>query len=443
MVPEIPPRRSKSKREPTTIDLEARPLADETSPSAGDPVSPDPDITRPAETATGDATAETPAETTLGPETPTDAVPQSTPEPTAIGAEPATVPTEAEAAAAAETREAPDRPTERPQRPASPEPAPQAARGTTSGALAAGILGGLITLAGFGVLQYGGVIPSLGPATQNDGAALEGITGEIAALRGEIANRPAPDLSGIEQRLAAIESAAGEANRPDPDVEALQTAVKALTDQLSLLQGNVETLKQETTKAAADLTTRLGEAERRLDEPASDVQLARAIAVSALKTAIDRGGPFLAELDALKSVSPEDPAVAGLQPLASQGVAPRKDLVADFPATATAMIDAVRERAPDEGIVSRLINSAATAIRVRPVGTVEGTGPEAMIARIEDRIVNGDLKGAVLEWEALPDKAKAAGAAFKSRLDQRIAAETLVDGAVAGALTASNPANPG
>ncbi|WEZ82216.1 hypothetical protein P6U16_13645 [Rhizobium sp. 32-5/1] len=57
------------------------------------------------------------------------------------------------------------------------------------------------------------------------------------------------------------------------------------------------------------------------------------------------------------------------------------------------------------------------------------------MARIENKLTNGDFKGASLEWQALPEEAKTAGADFKTKLDQRIRVEGLIDGAVAGAMT--------
>ena len=119
------------------------------------------------------------------------------------------------------------------------------------------------------------------------------------------------------------------------------------------------------------------------------------------------------------------------------GIAPRADLVRDFPAVADTMLEATRHSDPNQGVFSRLMDSASSAIRVRPVGSVEGEGPEAVVARIEDKLTNGDLKGASLEWDTLPEPAKTAGAEFKTKLDQRIRVEGLIDATVAGAMTAN------
>ena len=58
----------------------------------------------------------------------------------------------------------------------------------------------------------------------------------------------------------------------------------------------------------------------------------------------------------------------------------------------------------------------------------------AVIARIEDKLNNGDLKGAALEWNGVPDTAKPAGEAFKAKLDQRLRVEAAIDAAVAATM---------
>ncbi|MCA1442105.1 hypothetical protein I6F07_18155, partial [Ensifer sp. IC4062] len=87
-----------------------------------------------------------------------------------------------------------------------------------------------------------------------------------------------------------------------------------------------------------------------------------------------------------------------------------------------------------------LVSSAMSGIRIRPVGSVEGDTPEAVIARIEDKLNNGDLKGASLEWDGLPEPAKSAGADFKTKLDQRLRVETAIDAAVAQTMTRTGTA---
>ncbi|CAN7311024.1 COG4223 family protein [Pararhizobium sp. LjRoot238] len=439
MGPENPPRRSKSDQEPVTIDLGAN-AAPETDAETADAA------------AEREAVIDEAAEIRAG--EPDDTVRADIPEPTDIpesdtgisedtrisedirSSESDEEDARAEAAAAVFAEE-PTSAATAAEQPIHAEPR----RTSNSGALAAGILGGLITLLGAGGLQYAGVLPSLSPGG-GDTAVEQGLASDIEAIKAQLAAAPSPaavvDLGPLEARIAELEKkTAAAGNGATADVSGLDAQITNLTGEIATLKSALADAQQSTETAKSELSTRIEAAEKKIDEPASDVQLARAVAVTALKTAIDRGGPFLAELDALKSIAATDPAVTGLAGDAALGVSPRADLVREFPGVADAMLEATQHSDPNQGIFARLMDSASSAIRIRPVGSVEGDDPEAVIARIEDKLTNGDLKGASLEWQALPEPAKTAGAAFKTKLDQRIRVEGLIDAAVAGAMTAN------
>lgn len=314
-----------------------------------------------------------------------------------------------------------------------------------AGAFAAGILGGLIALIGAGSLQYGGYLPSLGPRGADDTGAVANLSNEVAALKtrlSEASTPPAVDLQPLEARLAALESAAPAEAGADPQlVGKLEGEVTRLSTELAALREAARLATEAVSTTESRLSERIAAAEQKIEEPRSDIAMARAVAASALKTAIDRGGPYLAELEALASVAPDEPALAGLREHAATGVSSRADLVRDFPAAADAILDAVHQPEGDQGIVNRLMASAASAIRVRPVGSVEGDTPEAVVARIENKLQNGDFKGAEIEWRTLPEAGQAAGADYKRALDRRVAVEDLVGGVVSGALSGDRAGN--
>ncbi len=409
MEPETPPRRKKTGDEPVTIDLEAVPAsASNEALAAGENDTP---AQEPEATET--AAAET-------------AMPASTDDPVEEKQEPI-----------------------EPARPAYEEPArtetPPPRQRSNAGTLAAGILGGLIALIGAGSLQYGGYLPAPGPERAGDSDAVASLSSEVEALKTRLSETTTPspvDLQPIETRLAALEKSAGEntgAAAGDPEtVSKLEGDVSRLTTELAALRENIARTTEAVSSTESQLTERIAAAEQKLDEPRSDIGMARAVAASALKTAIDRGGPYLAELEAFASVAPDDPSVAGLREHAAIGVASRSDLVRDFQPTAEAILDAVHQPEGDQGILNRLMTSAASAIRVRPVGSVEGDSPEAIVARIETKLQNGDFKGAQIEWQTLPETGQAAASDYKRKLDERVTVEELVGAAVAGAMTAGN-----
>ena len=427
MASEKPPRRSKPGKEPLTIDLEA----EKTEPAAGEAAA-GPDVApgEPADISTSEA-AEA-GEVRTGEVESNEAGIGEPPLPAGDPQEETeTEEARADAAAAAFDAELPH---------ATNGELPEAKRrqATGAGALAAGILGGLIALAGAGVLQYAGYVPAPGP--EQPGTE-QNLASEIEAIKAELqAQAPAAtvDVAPLENRLAALEQAArepGAAAADAPEIKALEAEVANLTNEMAALKTELAEARQAADAARAELAGRIDQAEQKLNEPANDIEMAKAVAVTALKTAIDRGGPFLAELDALRSIAPEDPVVKELADVAATGVPTRTELRESFRPAADAMLDALHRPDPDQGIFDRLVSSAMSGIRVRPVGSVEGDTPEAVIARIEDKLDNGDLKGASLEWDSLPEAAKSAGQGFKEKLDRRLGVETVIDAAVAGTMT--------
>jgi len=402
MDPETPSRRKPSGEEPVTIDLEAV-----------------------RENARDDEAEETAAEETVAASADAEAVPETNDEP----AEPVR---ETEEMRAEPARDA---------EPVRAEPVASSPK-SQAGTFAAGILGGLIALLGVGSLQYGGYLPALGPERGDDGAVAS-LSSEVAALKTQVSEAsvpPAVDLQPLETRLAALEEATpAEAAEADPEsVTRLEGEVSRLSTELAALREAIARTTEAVSATESQLSDRIAAAEEKLEEPRGDIEMARAVAASALKTAIDRGGPYLAELEALASVAPADPALAGLREHAAVGVASRSDLVRDFNGTADRILDAVHQPEGDQGILNRLMTSAASAIRVRPVGSVEGDTPEAIVARIETKLQNGDFKGAQIEWQTLPEKGQAEAADYKRALDQRVAVEELIGGVVSGALSGGN-----
>lgn len=328
-----------------------------------------------------------------------------------------------------------DSPAERPAAAAEPPRGPG-----SLGLIAASLLGGVIALGGAAGLQYWGVLPSLGTNEKAE-ASLNLMSTEIAELRTKLAEqaaaKPEIDLSPVETRLAAMEERVAkvpEANGLSADADA---RISALAAQVKAAESAGTTLRSESETARAALEMRIEAIEKKLDQPRDDVEVAVAIASAGLKAAIDRGGSFTAELATLEGIKPDDPAVQELKTFASAGVPSRSKLVADFPAVADAILAATRADDPNQSFADRLMSSAFSAIQVRPVGEVAGEGPDAIVARMETRLTNGDLAAAAAEWEKLPESAKKASESYKKSLDARIRVEELVGSSLSKAVSAT------
>lgn len=339
--------------------------------------------------------------------------------------------------------------------------------------LAAGIAGGVIALLLAGGLQWAGFIPALGDG--GDTAALQSLRADVGALEQKVASFDAGtvDAETIRQALAPSDKRIGELasdlDQVKKDVAAATSAtasggsadtaaLKGVQDRLTRLEQNVaaaskagpsaqtvDALDQkvaslgQTTAANADALKKLeqnvavlgGKVADRANEPHATA----AIAASALKSAIDRGGSFAAELDMFAAVAPDTPELGDLRALAARGVPTRARLAAEVGPVADRMLDATEQAASsDGGVVDRLIASARSLVRVRPVGKVEGDGVAADITRFRNAVAGGDLAKAAEEYAALPEKVKAAGADFMGGLQARLKVDALAQKALASAL---------
>lgn len=290
----------------------------------------------------------------------------------------------------------------------------------TSSLIAAGIVGGVVALALVGSMFYAGVIPGSSGGSPTETAALQQ---QIDSLNQQLASSTAA-IDALKATAAAGSGASGNTE---------------ISGRLAALEARISEAGSNT--AASDaLTQRLAALETKVDQPGREEAVAKALAASALKTAIDRGGPFTGELQTFSGIAGDDPAVKVLEKFAPSGVPSASDLVQKFPQAADAILNAANQTDEQAGVGSRLLSSAMQMVKVRPVGDVEGDTPEAIVARMEDQLRKGNLKGATTEWEALPQFAKDASVAYKQTLDARIEVDGLVDNtlnrAIAGASNA-------
>lgn len=337
-------------------------------------------------------------------------------------------------------------------RPSEAPPAPVApARGGFSNLLS-GLIGGLVALAIAGLLQFAGLLGSPGGSAP----ALDGVQAEIGALKTEIETLKAAGqgdggaaaaglttaLDQVKTDIAALQSAVQAGSSGDgAGVAALDAKLKQLETQLAgLANGSAGASGEE----VAALTTKLAALEQtiaglssKIEGQAAQPRIALAISAAALKSALDRGAPFAAELETFAAISPNSPEIAGLRAYAEGGVMTRADIAKAFSAAADGMVSASEPVAEDAGFFQRLLSSASSVVKVRPVGEVAGEEPPARVARMEVAVNAGDYAKALAEYEALPEAAKAAGADIANKIKARVEVETLVDQMIAGAMKAA------
>lgn len=345
----------------------------------------------------------------------------------------------------------------------------QPSRKTGVNAIAAGVIGGVIALAGAGLLQAVGLLGAPG----SNGGSLDGVNGEIASLRSEIAALKESGDTGASAKVDGLSSAIEQVKT---DIAALKSsagqagdgsALKALGDKVGQIETAVADLQKNGNAAPVDLgplnekiagldalVKSTGDAAKaedgrvaaleqsvsqlsgKVEAQASQPKIALAIAASALKSALDRGAPFATELDTFAAIAPDAPELAALRSYAEKGVPTRATIASEADAAASAMVEAAKPVDQNAGFFQSLVSSAESLVKVRPVGAVEGKGAPETVARLEVAVNQGDYAKALSEYDTLPDAAKAAGADFAGKLKARIEVEKQLEALIAGATKA-------
>lgn len=232
----------------------------------------------------------------------------------------------------------------------------------------------------------------------------------------------------IEDRLQALQGHAAQVQEDlaqfDEQLKAVDVGgfLIALTELRSGLDGlTADVRKVEGAQLPADLPERVGQlaqglnaaaeqinslsltlsaVEEEMARPDPTAQAALGIALANLTRAVDAGQSFEAELNAISTLAPQDPAMASLLAVAPKGVKTFATLKAQFVSLVDPLLVAERQ-AGRSGFWDRFVGNVMSVVTVRRVGDVEGDGTEATIARIETRLQAEDLAGALVEARQL------------------------------------------
>jgi hypothetical protein len=154
-----------------------------------------------------------------------------------------------------------------------------------------------------------------------------------------------------------------------------------------------------------------------VDREAEDTRAATlAIAFANLRAAVSEGRPYAAELATLAALSPGAGDLGGLLDYDDRGIPTVPELTRSFKVAKDAALAVAAPPAAGDSILDRLMASAESLIKIRRVDAeAEGDAPDAVLARAEAKLAEGDLAASVKEVETLQG---AQAAAFTSWLDQ-------------------------
>lgn len=268
------------------------------------------------------------------------------------------------------------------------------------------------------------------------GSPAQGATGAgdvaptMAALSGKVAD--------LDQGLGAVKATLAQAK---PDLSPITADIDGLQKHVAALETKVDSIPP---VDLAPITARLDAVDGQLKPLVAEAQAAKspdrvtaarengsaaesraaplAVTAQAVLRAIESGRPFPADLNVLQSLGAEATSLSQLQAVAEAGAPTTQDLRADLAGLRDRLL-AQSAPTPSGSYMDRLMAGAATLVRVRPLGSVVGDAPAAVLARMDDDLARDDLASALAEWQKLPDAARSIAKSLADRVRLRQSAE--------------------
>jgi hypothetical protein len=259
--------------------------------------------------------------------------------------------------------------------------------------------------------------PAAAPGDPTLGDRLAALQTELKALSETVAmlgRRNDEALAAAREARARADAAVAQLGPLSQKVAAApvvdRNEVEALRNRIAALEQNDKALEDELAKrAAAD---------------SGDRAVKLALAATALRSVVERGDPFAAELATAKALAPDPKLLAPLEPFAAAGVPTAAALGRELADLAPALRASVA--APRESFLQRLQGNAEKLVRIRPAEEVAGNDTSAIVRRIEVKAANGDLTGdltgALAELAQLPPPVRAPAEAWIKKAQARAAA---------------------
>ena len=317
--------------------------------------------------------------------------------------------------------------------PPNPSSPPKPGRPSMATAVIAGITGAVVAALVFAGAMLAGwpeASPAPPAAKPVNTAAIDDLAARLGSLEAKTGNATAasPDAA-MATRIEALEQA----------VTALRGELDGLRNQSEKLTAEVNDIKSkpgETAPPAPDLAgidERIAGLERGLRaqkaeittenaKPADDVPLRRIVAATLLDVLVRVGDPFQSALAAAKSLAADPGQLKPLDPFAATGVPSPANLCREL----LTLVPKLSPPAPvaattGSGIVDRLEVEAAKLVRVERTDT-KGNDRDNVVARVTAAALRNDLTEARRELNTLPAAERVPAQGWIEKVDARDAA---------------------
>ena len=300
-----------------------------------------------------------------------------------------------------------------------------------SGAAAAALVIGVGWMLGWPAIQ-----PASAPPAPQLNAAIDSLTARVAGLEPKV-GKPDPaaaartealekTVAALRTELAATRAQGEKLASTIEDVKSAPRGDGAASPDLSGIDARIAKIESQMRTQGAELAqqgSKLADNAKADAKPADDMALRRLVSAALLDVQVRIGEPFPATLAAAKALAPDPDALKPLDPFAEKGVPNANRLSTELLALVPKLQPVVPQTnaTTGTGIVERLQAGAAKLVKIERTDTA-GNDRGAVVARITAAALRNDFNEARRELSTLEPDDRAAAQSWLERADARDAA---------------------
>src|SRR3954471_6228227 len=295
-----------------------------------------------------------------------------------------------------------------------------------SGAVAAALVIGVGWVLGWAAIQ-----PASAPPAPQLSAAIDGLAARVAGLEPKV-GKPDPaaaartealekTVAALRTELAATRAQGDKLASAINDVKSAPRGDGAVSPDLSGIDERIAKIESQMRTQGAEIAqqgSKLADA-----KPADDMALRRLVSAALLDVQVRIGEPFPATLATTKTLALNPEALKPLDQFADKGVPNANRLSTELLAIVPKLLPVAQQNnaTTGTGIVERLQAGAAKLVKIERTDTV-GNDRGAVVSRITAAALRNDFNEARRELKTLQPDERAAAQAWLERADARDAA---------------------
>ena len=233
-------------------------------------------------------------------------------------------------------------------------------------------------------------------------------------------NRLTDQAKETLDRIGALEKSIGKAKKVVSSIEA-QILPGNSKQGLTKLIERLDEIEKDTNTEASKTEKNIGALEKKLENYRNErlaigktngntVARAFLVGVGQLRLAIKTGKPFVEELKSLEAINigeeAKDIIEKKLRDESTKGITKFSEIRLSFQRIAGKVVSNSKIEIDEEDLVTQIFSRISDSVTWRKTSQLIGTGVEAIVARAEENLMQGDLESATNELENLEPKAK-------------------------------------